>query len=72
MKKVRIMFTDEGASGNFHLPGMESVIAKGPRTLEFMFSGDVNELTGRISGFSLENLSIEEPPLEEIFLHYYK
>lgn len=72
LKKVKIMFADEGASENLQIPGMASVIAGSPKTLEFMFSGDVNELISRLSGLRLENLSIEEPPLEEIFLHYYR
>jgi ABC-2 type transport system ATP-binding protein len=72
LKKVRILFADEGTSGNFHIPGMASILSVSPKTLEFMFSGDINELTGHLSGLRLENLSIEEPPLEEIFLHYYQ
>jgi hypothetical protein len=29
-------------------------------------------LIGKLAGQHIENLSIEEPSLEEIFLHYYK
>lgn len=38
----------------------------------FLFKGTINELVRLISGRNLSNLTIEEPDLEEIFLHYYK
>jgi ABC-2 type transport system ATP-binding protein len=37
-----------------------------------MYSGDVNELVDFLSDKKLINLMIEEPSLDEIFLHYYK
>ena len=51
---------------------METVQRESQKSLTFMFSGDINELVHSSSSFSIENLSIEEPPLEEIFLRYYK
>ncbi len=42
------------------------------RKLVFMFSGNINDLIGKLASQQIENLSIEEPSLEEIFLHYYK
>ena len=40
--------------------------------LSFMYSGDINELVGLLAGRKIINLTIEEPSLEEIFMHYYK
>jgi ABC-2 type transport system ATP-binding protein len=37
-----------------------------------MYSGNINELTGFLAGRQINNLMIEEPSLDEIFLHYYK
>ncbi|MGB4661912.1 MAG: ABC transporter ATP-binding protein [Mobilitalea sp.] len=37
----------------------------------FMYSGDINVITQKLSGIRLTNLWVEEPDLEEIFLHYY-
>jgi ABC-2 type transport system ATP-binding protein len=37
-----------------------------------MYSGALNELVGFLSGKKLINLMIEEPSLDEIFMHYYK
>jgi ABC-2 type transport system ATP-binding protein len=45
----------------------------GPGNLvTFMYSGNINELTGFLSGKKINNLMIEEPSLDEIFLHYYR
>ncbi len=40
--------------------------------LSFLWSGTANELTKLLAGIQLTNLSIEDPDLEEVFLHYYK
>jgi len=41
-------------------------------TASFMFKGDVNMIVSKISRLELTDLVIEEPSLEEIFLHYYQ
>lgn len=38
----------------------------------FMFRGDVNHIVAKLSQLNLIDLTIEEPSLEEIFLHYYE
>jgi ABC-2 type transport system ATP-binding protein len=40
--------------------------------LSFMYSGDINDLVGSLAGRKIVNLTIEEPSLEEIFMHYYQ
>ncbi len=55
---------------NIH--GVESVNTNSSNMLSFMFSGDINELVGSLAGKSIVNLIIEEPSLDEIFMHYYK
>lgn len=40
-------------------------------TLTFFYKGDINFLTGKIGEAVLEDVLIEEPTLEEIFMHYY-
>lgn len=39
--------------------------------VSFLYSGDMNELTGFLSKIHISDLSIAEPDLEEIFMHYY-
>jgi ABC-2 type transport system ATP-binding protein len=40
-------------------------------TLSFMFKGDINAILKEISKHQIHNLLVEEPSLEEIFMHYY-
>jgi ABC-2 type transport system ATP-binding protein len=72
LKKVFIEFGDHESKGNFSVPGIESVIAGPDNILSFMYSGDINELVGLLAGRKIVNLMIEEPSLEEIFMHYYQ
>ncbi len=40
--------------------------------LKFYFKGDINRMTKVISSKEVKDVLIEEPTLEEIFIHYYK
>lgn len=42
------------------------------RELKFFYKGDINQLTHLVSQNSLKDVLIEEPTLEEIFMHYYR
>jgi ABC-2 type transport system ATP-binding protein len=37
----------------------------------FIFKGNINMMMKKLSDIELRNISIEEPDLEEIFMHYY-
>lgn len=39
---------------------------------EYVFKGDINDLVASFAGKHLENLSIEEPSLEDMFMHFYE
>lgn len=39
--------------------------------ISFLYSGDINVFLKHISKFRINDLSISEPDLEEIFMHYY-
>ena len=39
--------------------------------ISFLYSGDMNELIQRLSAGRITDLSVSEPDLEEIFMHYY-
>ncbi len=39
---------------------------------EFVHDGDIKELLSRLNQMALEDVLIEELPLEEIFMHYYE
>jgi ABC-2 type transport system ATP-binding protein len=72
LKKVSVELGDHMNTENFGLKGVENVIAGPGNTLSFMYSGNINELVNFLSGKKIINLMIEEPSLDEIFLHYYK
>jgi len=69
-KKVRL--TAEGLKpADFKLAGVTKVQSE-DGTLSFFFKGDINAIVKKIGGLKLEDLTIEEPTLEEIFMHYYE
>lgn len=41
-------------------------------SVSFLYRGDINEAIKIIAGIDLSNMLIEEPDLEEIFMHYYQ
>ena len=41
-------------------------------SVSFLFSGDINDLLQALSTCRISDLTITEPDLEEIFLHYYE
>lgn len=72
LKKVKISFPGNKTVKDLGLEGMGHIEQGSGNSLSFLFSGDMNQLIGKLNGQPVENLSIEEPSLEEIFLHYYK
>jgi len=41
-------------------------------SVNFLYRGQINEITQKIASLDLNNILIEDPNLEEIFLHYYQ
>ena len=39
---------------------------------DFVFKGDLNQLFAGFAGHNIEDIVIEEPELDEIFMHYYE
>jgi ABC-2 type transport system ATP-binding protein len=72
LKKVSVEFRDHMNTESIGIQGIENVITGPGNTLSFMYSGNINELVNFLSGKKIINLMIEEPSLDEIFLHYYK
>lgn len=72
LKKVFIEFGEHVNIENFSIPGTVSLSTKPGNILSFMYSGNINELVSILSGRKVNNLIIEEPSLDEIFMHYYQ
>ena len=56
---------------SFDLPGVTNVQVEN-RSVNFFFKGDINAVLQKISGIQVADVTIEEPTLEEIFMHYYE
>lgn len=72
LKKIQIHFPESRNIRDLGIEGIGKAESDRGRKLVFMFSGNINDLIGKLASQQIENLSIEEPSLEEIFLHYYK
>jgi len=55
----------------FDLPGVTNVQSD-DGAVRFFFKGDINAVLRKISGIPVTDVTIEEPTLEEIFMHYYE
>lgn len=71
LKKIHIEFADQTDNEIAGFRGIENTPVVSGRTLQFMYSGDINELITRLAGRRITDMTIEEPSLEEIFMHYY-
>jgi ABC-2 type transport system ATP-binding protein len=55
----------------FDLPGVTNLEHQNG-AIRFFFKGDINTVLQKIGQFSVSDVTIEEPTLEEIFMHYYE
>jgi ABC-2 type transport system ATP-binding protein len=69
-KKVRVAAGDV-AAGYFDLPGVTNLEQQNG-TVRFFYKGDINAVMAKIGAISVSDVTIEEPTLEEIFMHYYE
>jgi ABC-2 type transport system ATP-binding protein len=72
LKKISIESEIALDEGDLPDPGMVSKFSMNGDRVTFMYSGDINGLIGFLAIRKITNLVIEEPSLEEIFMHYYK
>jgi ABC-2 type transport system ATP-binding protein len=40
--------------------------------VRFFYKGDINAMMQKIASVQVSDVTIEEPTLEEIFMHYYE
>lgn len=55
----------------FHIAGINDLTIDGT-VVSFLFRGKMNDITKVVAKLDLLNMLVEEPSLEEIFLHYYQ
>jgi ABC-2 type transport system ATP-binding protein len=54
----------------FNIPGITN-LSFNENSVSFMYMGNINPVMKKIAELQLTNVLIEEPDLEEIFMHYY-
>ncbi len=69
--RVRAELAAPAAKSLFKIAGINNLTVKG-KTVSFLYRGDVNVVTKLLAKLTLTSASIEEPELEEIFMHYYQ
>ena len=55
----------------FDMPGVANLRSE-DGAVKFFFKGDINDLLQRLGRVRVNDVTIEEPTLEEIFMHYYE
>lgn len=63
--------TVEGSADLSGLSGIRS-LQKTDNTMTFLYSGNINHLLHALSRGNIKDLTLSEPDLEEIFMHYYE
>lgn len=70
LRKIQIEFNHPAKTGEIGCPGIIDPVTE-RNSLFFLFSGTMNDLLRALAGKNIQDLIIEEPTLEEIFMHYY-
>jgi len=70
-KKIKVETTANINEDYFNIGGVSNLEVK-QKIISFLFRGDINSIMKKISEIEIINVWIEEPDLEEIFLHYYE
>lgn len=55
------------------LPQLEGIgaIARDGQSVSFLYRGDIRLLIQALAGISFEDVTVVDPPLDEVFMHYY-
>jgi ABC-2 type transport system ATP-binding protein len=69
-KKIKII-ADDIDEKQFDMEGVTN-LEKRKNTLSLFYKGDINIITKMLGAQRVTDVSIEEPTLEEIFMHYYE
>ncbi|MFC7045855.1 ATP-binding cassette domain-containing protein [Halobacteriaceae archaeon GCM10025711] len=69
-KRVRVQTRDPLDEDGFDLEGVVE-FEQYDTSVQFTFAGDYNVLVDRLSAYDIVDLEVEEPPIEDIFMHFY-
>ena len=69
-KKVRVV-ADDLNTAYFDIPGVTNLEHHND-TVRFFYKGNINAVMHKIGELTVSDVTIEEPTLEEVFMHYYE
>ena len=70
-KEIRIEFHDENGAAAFELEDAAGVSRHG-KQVDFLYKGDIGDIIRRLAAQEIDNLWMDEPDLDDVFLHFYK
>jgi ABC-2 type transport system ATP-binding protein len=70
-KRIKLETMSSVAPDFFSLEGITNLVQEGTN-ISFIYKGNVNPIIRKLSELTIDNIVIEDPTLEEIFLHFYK
>lgn len=70
-RNVKFELKNIDETKSLEIPGMQKFIQDG-KFVSFIFKGNINLLIEQLAKLELSNLLIEEPSLEEVFMHFYE
>lgn len=72
-KKISVTVKNTIPNNFFNLPGIANYSENANKTsATFLYNGNISAVIDKIHTLPLEDVFLEEPPLEEIFLHFYE
>lgn len=69
-KKVFLTLDKEIDKNKVAIPNIKNLEVEGKK-VSFLYVGDVSQLIKKLNAFEIVDITIENPSLEELFLHYY-
>ena len=70
-KRIRLETAEAITPTTLRLKGISDLVVTGTHA-SFLFKGDSNDIAKKIATLKLVNFWVEDPDLEEIFMHYYQ
>jgi ABC-2 type transport system ATP-binding protein len=70
-KKFKLLTSVTVDKEYFDMSGVSNLVLE-DNTVSFLFKGNVNPVMKKLADIEIQNIWVEEPDLEEIFMHYYE
>lgn len=70
-KRIKIETNQPVQISFLHLPGILNIVQE-DQICSFLYQGNINQLIHQLSEVELTNMTMEDPSLEEVFMHFYE